>query len=65
MTLHNVYNESSTSNVSACRNNVLIGPDGTAKLTDFGVSAIMTNNTDTTLSPGPNDTCALTCHSSF
>jgi hypothetical protein len=37
---------------------VLIAPDGTAKLTDFGVSVIMTNNMDTVLPPGPNDTCA-------
>jgi hypothetical protein len=39
-----------------CRNNVLIAPDGTAKLTDFGVSVIMTNNADTVMPPGPNDT---------
>lgn len=37
---------------------MLIAPDGTAKLTDFGVSVIMTNNMDTVLPPGPNDTCA-------
>jgi len=38
---------------------VLIAPDGTAKLTDFGVSVIMTNNADTIEAAGPNDTCAV------
>lgn len=42
---------------SMCRNNVLIAPDGTAKLTDC-VSVIMTNNADTIMSPGTKDTCA-------
>lgn len=37
---------------------MLIAPDGTAKLTDFGVSVIMTNNADTIQQVGPNDTCA-------
>ena len=35
-----------------------MGLDGTAKLTDFGVSVIMTNNTDTVQAAGPGDTCA-------
>lgn len=38
---------------------MLIAPDGTAKLTDFGVSVIMTNNADTIEAAGPNDTCAV------
>lgn len=41
---------------------MLIAPDGTAKLTDFGVSVFMTNNADTIEAAGPNDTCAVHLH---
>lgn len=44
-----------TTNVFQCRNNVLIGLDGSAKLTDFGVSVIMTNAVDTIEPAGPGN----------